>query len=138
MNTHFDKKLQIYVYGKFPSECNAHNITLYCEFSNATVRHAIRMVLGMSKKSFIVTSGSENMRVECPLQTNMERKEPTCNAESVSCSYVIMLCLKSKELNLPQGVQRKIQPMLYRYFQYLRPEICFSVIITYHKYHYQR
>ena len=45
--------------GKFPSDSNVRNITHNCEFSNAMLRHATRMLLGINEKtqSHIFTSG---------------------------------------------------------------------------------
>ena len=59
MNALFDKKGQINILGKFPSDSNARNITHICEFSNAVLRHAIRMLPGINEKtqSHIFTSG---------------------------------------------------------------------------------
>ena len=51
MNANFDEKLQINVLGKFPSDSNARNITLNCEFSNTMLGHAIRMLRGMNEKT---------------------------------------------------------------------------------------
>ena len=59
MNDLFDKKRQINILGKFPSDSNVRNITHNCEFSNAVLRHAIRMLPGINEKtqSYIFTSG---------------------------------------------------------------------------------
>ena len=45
------KKRQINILGKFLSDSNAYNITHYCEFSNAVLRHAIRMLPGINEKT---------------------------------------------------------------------------------------
>ena len=73
-NAHFDKKGQINILGKFMFGSNARDITLYCEFSNAVFRHAIRMLPGMKKKtqSYICTWGSGNLLAQRVLQMNME------------------------------------------------------------------
>ena len=59
MSALFDKKRQINILGKFPSDSNARTITHNCEFSNAVLRHAIRMLPGINEKtqSHIFTSG---------------------------------------------------------------------------------
>ena len=51
MNALFDKKRQINILGKFPSDNNARNITHNCEFSNAVLRHTIRMLPGINEKT---------------------------------------------------------------------------------------
>ena len=53
------KKRQINILGKFPSDSNARNITHNCEFSNAVLRYAIRMLPGINEKtqSYSFTSG---------------------------------------------------------------------------------
>ena len=68
------KKRQINILGKFPSDSNARNKTLYCEFSNALLRHADRMLPGINEKtqSHIFTSGLVSLRAQRPLQINME------------------------------------------------------------------
>ena len=45
---------------KIPSDKNARNIALYCEFSNTMLGHTIRTLPGMDEKrhSYIFTSGS--------------------------------------------------------------------------------
>ena len=72
MNVHFDKKRQVTILCTFPSDSNARNITLYCEFSNAV--HAIRTLPAMNDKtqSYIFTSGSRRLRGPHPLEINME------------------------------------------------------------------
>ena len=50
MNVHFDIKRQENILCKIQSDSNAHNIILYCEFSNAVLGHAIRTLPGMNKK----------------------------------------------------------------------------------------
>ena len=50
MNVHFDKK-QVNILCKIPSDSNAHNITLYCEFSKAVVGHDIPTLPGMNEKT---------------------------------------------------------------------------------------
>ena len=58
MNALFDKKRQVNILGKFPSDSNTRNITHNCEF-NAVLRQANRMLPGINEKtqSHIFTSG---------------------------------------------------------------------------------
>ena len=74
MNVHFDIKRQEKILCKIPSDSNARNIILYCEFSNAVLEHAIRTFPGMNEKtqSYIFTSGSRRLRTPRPLEINME------------------------------------------------------------------
>ena len=74
MNVHFDKKQKQNGKCKIPSDSNARNITLYCEFSNAVLGHAIRTLPDMNEKtqSYIFTSGSRRLPAPRPLQINME------------------------------------------------------------------
>ena len=51
MNVHFDIKWQENILCKIPSDSNARNIILYCEFSNAVLGHAIRTFPGMDEKT---------------------------------------------------------------------------------------
>ena len=55
----FDIKRQENILCKIPSDSNARNIILYCEFSNAVLGHSIRTFSGMNEKtqSYIFTSG---------------------------------------------------------------------------------
>ena len=74
MNVHFDIKPQVNILCKIPSDSNARNIILYCEFSNAVLGHAIRMLPGMNEKtqSYIFTSGLD-VCVPCvPREINIE------------------------------------------------------------------
>ena len=59
---------------KIPSDSNTRNIIIYCEFSNAVLRHATRMLPGMNEKtkSYIFTSGSRRFGTLRPLEINME------------------------------------------------------------------
>ena len=74
MNVHFDIKRQINILCKIPSDSNARNIILYCEFSNAVIGHANRTLTGMNEKtqSYIFTSGSRRLRTPRPLEINKE------------------------------------------------------------------
>ena len=74
MNVHFDIKRKTNILCKIPSDSNARFITLYCEFSNAMLGHAIRTLPGMNEKtqSYISTSGSRRLRYLRPLEINME------------------------------------------------------------------
>ena len=74
MNVHFDIKRQEKILCKIPSDSNARNIILSCEFSNAVLGHVILTFLGMNKKtqSYIFTSGSWRLRTPRPLEINME------------------------------------------------------------------
>ena len=74
MNVHFDIKQQENILCKIPSDSNARNIILYCEFSNAVLGHAIRTFPGMNEKtqSYIFTSGSGRLCTPRPLEINME------------------------------------------------------------------
>ena len=74
MNVHFDIKRQENILCKIPSDSNARNIILYCEFSNAVLGNAIRTFPGMNEKtqSYIFTSGSRRLRTPRPLKINME------------------------------------------------------------------
>ena len=74
MNVHFDIKRQENILCKNPSDSNARNTILYCEFSNAVLGHAIRTFPGMNEKtqSYIFTSGSIRLRTQRPLEINME------------------------------------------------------------------
>ena len=74
MNVHFDIKPQENILCKIPSDSNARNIILSCEFSNAVLGHGILTFLGMNKKtqSYIFTSGSWRLRNPRPLEINME------------------------------------------------------------------
>ena len=74
MNVHFDIKRQENILCKIPSDSNARNIILYCEFSNAVLGHAIRTFPGMNEKTqfYIFTSGSRRLRTPRPLEINME------------------------------------------------------------------
>ena len=74
MNVHFDIKRPVNILCKIPSDSNARNIILYCEFSNAVLRRAIRTLPGMNEKtqSHIFTSGSRRLRIPCPQEINME------------------------------------------------------------------
>ena len=74
MNVHFDTKRQVKILCKIPSDSNARNIILYCEFSNAVLGHAIRTLPGMNEKtqSHIFTSGSRRLRTPRPREMNME------------------------------------------------------------------
>ena len=74
MNVHFDIKRQVNILCKIPSDSNARNIILYCEFSNAVLGHAIRTLPGMNEKtqSHIFTSGSRSLRPLRPREINME------------------------------------------------------------------
>ena len=68
MNVHFDIKRQVNILCKIPSDSNARNIRLYCEFSNAVLGHAIRTLPGMNEKtqSHVFTSGSRRLRTQIP------------------------------------------------------------------------
>ena len=59
---------------KIPSNSNPRIITLYCEFFNAMLGHAIRTLPGMDEKtqSYISTSGSRRLPYLRPLEINME------------------------------------------------------------------
>ena len=74
MYVHFDIKRQENILCKVPSDSNARNIILYCEFSNAVLGHAIRTFPGMNEEtqSYIFTSGSGRLRTPRPLEVNME------------------------------------------------------------------
>ena len=74
MNVHFDKKRQVTILCKIPSDSNARNIALYCEFSNAVLRLAIRTLPGMNEKtqSYIFTSGCRRLPAPRPLEINVE------------------------------------------------------------------
>ena len=74
MNVHFDIKRKVKILCKNPSDSNARNIMLYCEFSNTVLGHAIRTLPGMNEKtqSHIFTSGSRRLRYLRPLEINME------------------------------------------------------------------
>ena len=74
MNVHFDIKRQENILCKIPSDSNARNIILSCEFSNAVLGHVSLTFLGMKKKtqSYIFTSGSWCLRTPRPLEINME------------------------------------------------------------------
>ena len=74
MNVHFDIKRQVNILCKIPSDSNARNIILYCEFSNAVLGHAIRTLPDMNetKQSHIFTSGSRRLRTPRPRKINME------------------------------------------------------------------
>ena len=74
MNVHFDIKRQENILFQIPSDSNARNIILYCEFSNAVLGHAIRTFPGMNEKtqSYIFTSGSRRLRTSRPLEINLE------------------------------------------------------------------
>ena len=74
MNVHFDIKRQENILCKIPSDSNARNIILYCEFSNAVLGHAIRTFPGMNEKTqpYIFTSSSRRLRTPCTLEINME------------------------------------------------------------------
>ena len=74
MNVHFYMKRQENILCKIPSDSNARNIILYCEFSNAVLGHAIRTFPGMNEKtqSYILTAGSNCLRTPRPLDINME------------------------------------------------------------------
>ena len=74
MNVHFDIKRQENILCKNPSDSNARNTILYCEFSNAVLGYAIRSFPGMNEKtqSYIFTSGSIRLRTQRPLEINME------------------------------------------------------------------
>ena len=74
MNVHFDIKRRENILCKIPSNSNARNIILYCEFSNAVLGHAIRTFPGINKKtqSYIFTSGSKRLRTPRPLEINIE------------------------------------------------------------------
>ena len=74
MNVHFDIKQQVKILCKIPSNSNARNIILYCEFSNAVLGHAIRTLSGMNEKtqSHIFTSGSRRLHTPRPQEINME------------------------------------------------------------------
>ena len=60
MIVHFDIKRQESILYKIPSDSNARNIILYCEFSNAVLGHAIWTFHGINEKtqSYVFTSGS--------------------------------------------------------------------------------
>ena len=47
----FDIKRQENILCKIPSDSNARNIILYCEFSNAVLGHSIRTFSGMNEKT---------------------------------------------------------------------------------------
>ena len=68
------KNRQVTMLCTIPSDSNTHNITLYCEFSNALLGHATRTLPGMNEKtqSFIFTSGSRRLPAPCSLEINME------------------------------------------------------------------
>ena len=74
MTVHFDIKQQVNKLCKIPSDSNARNIILYCEFSNAVLGHAIRTLPGMNEKtqSYIFTSGSRRLPTPRLLEINME------------------------------------------------------------------
>ena len=74
MNVHFDIKRQVNILCKIPSDSNARNIILYCEFSNAVLGHAIRTLPGMNEEtqSHIFTSGSKRLPIPRPREINME------------------------------------------------------------------
>ena len=74
LNVHFDIKRQENILCKIPSDSNARNIILYCEFSNAVLGHAIRTFPGMNEKtqSCLFTSGSRHLRTPRPPEINME------------------------------------------------------------------
>ena len=74
MNVHFDKKRQVTILCKIPSDSNARNFTPYCTFSNAMFAHAIRTPSGRNEKtqSYIFTSSSWRLPAPCPLEINME------------------------------------------------------------------
>ena len=74
MNVQFDIKRQENILCKIPSDSNARNIILYCEFSNAVLGHAIITFPGMNEKtqSYIFTSGSRRLCPSRPLEINME------------------------------------------------------------------
>ena len=74
INVHFDIKRQVNILCKIPSDSNARNIILYCEFSIAVLGHAIRTLPGMNEKtqSHIFTSGSRRLRTPRPRVINME------------------------------------------------------------------
>ena len=74
MNVQFDIKRQENILCKIPSDSNARNIILYCEFSNAVLGHAIRTFPGMNEKtqSYGFTSGSRRLCTLRPLEINME------------------------------------------------------------------
>ena len=70
MNVHFDKKNDKSLYCvKFRPI-----VTLYCEFSDAVLGHAIGTLPGMNEKtqSYIFSSGSRCLRAPRPLEINME------------------------------------------------------------------
>ena len=74
MNVYFDIKRQENILCKNPSDSNARNIILYCEFSNAVVGHAIRTFPGMNEKTqfYVFMSGSRRLCTPRPLEINME------------------------------------------------------------------
>ena len=74
MNVHFDIKRQENILCKPPSDSNARNIIIYCEFSNAVLGHAILSFPCMNEKtqSNIFTPGSRRLRPPRPLEINME------------------------------------------------------------------
>ena len=74
MNVHFDIKRPENILCKIPSDSNARNIIIYCEFSNEVLGHAIRTFPGMNEKaqSYIFMSGSRRLRTSRPLEINME------------------------------------------------------------------
>ena len=74
MNDHFDIKRQENILCKIPSDSNARNIILYCEFFNAVLGNAIRTFPGMNEKtqSNVFTSGSRRLCTPRPLEINME------------------------------------------------------------------
>ena len=74
MHVHFDIKRQENILCKIPSDSNARNIVLYCEFSNAVLGHAIRKFPGINEKtqSYIFTPCSRRLRTPRPLEINME------------------------------------------------------------------
>ena len=53
MNAYFNKKRQLNILGKFQSDSNVRNSTHYCEFSNVLLRHATRMLAGMSERTVL-------------------------------------------------------------------------------------
>ena len=71
---HFDIKWQENILCKIPSDSNARNIIIYCEFSNAVLGHVIQTFPGMNEKtqSYIFTSGSRRLHTPRPLEIKME------------------------------------------------------------------
>ena len=51
MIVHFDIKWEENILYKILSDSNAHNIILYCKFSNAVLGHAIGTFPGMNEKT---------------------------------------------------------------------------------------